>query len=457
MTPAAFNVDSSFLTSNLDIVTPLWATKLYQPYDQVDVREMNLLLASSPKETVGNYTGVHYELDRRTTYFQAGALFTVAGADNTQTGPLAASLVNPDGTSAVRVSDILMDSITFQRFRVDSVSTANPPVVELTPLQTGFSTAIPSGRNLVYITRAEKERSGPPAQLVRGTTQYTWQTQMTRATLDISGTAYNLDLKPSVLADGTPIAGWNTIQTLDTEAEILRQMFGAYMFGDSTASAQANLAVTFQTAQGLDKTIQQRGWNLNIGSAAITLANLLTATANIKAQAASEFYEVLMPNKRMNEWNAINTTAQANTNIQMVNKSFEKMFFGSAQNHEALSATYTWSAIELSNIKFAAKELNFLNNPTTFNVDPSTSMFQNLMYFLPVGSTSIELGQGKPVDSKFVTVLNRGKYQDRWMYMKGRGLGFNGGSNDGIDHTAVDYIVDFGYRFAMMNSFGRIY
>jgi len=175
MTPAAFNVDSSFLTSNLDIVTPLWATKLYQPYDQVDVREMNLLLANSPKETVGNYTGVHYELDRRTTYFQAGALFTVAGADNTQTGPLAASLVNPDGTSAVRVSDILMDSITFQRFRVDSVSTANPPVVELTPLQTGFSTAIPSGRNLVYITRAEKERSGPPAQLVRGTTQYTWQ------------------------------------------------------------------------------------------------------------------------------------------------------------------------------------------------------------------------------------------------------------------------------------------
>lgn len=87
MTPAAFNVDSSLLTSNFDIVTPLWATKLYQPYDQVDVREMNLLLASSPKETVGNYTGVHYELDRRTTYFQAGALFTVAGADNTQTGP----------------------------------------------------------------------------------------------------------------------------------------------------------------------------------------------------------------------------------------------------------------------------------------------------------------------------------------------------------------------------------
>lgn len=457
MTSAAFNVSSDYLISTLDLAKPLWATKLYQPYDQIDIKEMNLLLAQSPSESVGNITGVHYELDRPTYYFQAGAIFTVAGAQNIQTGPLAAALVNADGTSAVRVGDILKDSVTMVEYQVDSKSTANPPVVTLRPINTAsFSTAIPAGRNLAYISRSEKERSSAPDQVVRGTTAYQWQLQIMRDYQDLSGTAMNLELKPANLGDGKTLSGWNTVQTMDTEARVLRNMFGAYMFGASTISAQANLNISLQTAQGLDKTIQQRGWNLNIGSTAISAANMLTATANIKAQGAGEFYELLVPNKRSVEFDAIYTAQQANSLNPAMDKVFAAHFFGSAQNHEQLRGVYTWNTVYVNGINFAKKELNFLNNPTTFNVDPSTSNFQNLMYFIPVGSTSVTLENGKAVDSKYVTLLKNTGYTDRWMYMRSRGL-MSPGANDGVDHYAVDYLCDFSYRFVMMNAFGRIY
>ena len=455
MTQAAFDINSGYLISTLDLVKPLWASKLYQPYDMIDIKEMTLMMAGAPKETVGNITGVHYELDRPTTYFQAGDLFTVAGAQNIQTGPLAAALVNPDGTSAATVGRILKDYVTMQTFQIDSVSNANPPVVTLRPLNTGFNTAIPSGRVLSYITRTEKERSSAPAQLVRGTTAYNWYTQITRQTINLSGTAKNLQLKPAVLADGGSLNGWNTVQTKDSEAQMLRDMFGAYMFGDPTASAQANLNISLSTSAGLDRTIQNRGWNLNIGSAAITEANILTATSRIKEQAATEFYQIWMPNKRMIEWNDIFLAQQANSLNPVLDKIFTNMFFGNETKTENLRAVYNFAAISINNVNFAVKELNLLNNPTTFNVN-STSSFQNLMYFLPMGKANVTVDGGKTINSDFVTVMNRGQYDDRWMLMRTRGLQSNG-ANDGVDQYVCDMLTDFGYRFVMMNSFGRIF
>ncbi len=454
MVQAAFNINSDLLTSTLDLAKPLWAAKLYAPYT-MEIKEMTQILAGSPKEKAGNLLGQHYELDRPTTYFQAGALFTVAGAQNIQTGPLAASLVNPDGTSRVRVGDILKDSVSMVEFQVDSKSGANPPVVTLRPLQTGYSTAIPSGRVLVYNTRSEKERSSAPDQVVRGTTAYTWYSQIIRGTTNLSGSAKNIELKPAVMADGTVINGWNTVQTMDTEAQVLRDMFGAYLFGRKTDSAQANLSISLSTTDGLDTVIRNRGWNINIGSTAITYANILTATERIKAQAASEFYQVWLPNKRMTEWNDIFMDQQANSMNPAMDKVFEKMFFAGESNIEALRGVYTWSTVIVNNIKFAVKELNMLNNPTTYNVDPSTSNFQNLMYFLPVGNTNITVDAGKTINSEFCTTMNLGVYDDRWMLMRPRGLQSTG-ANDGVDQYVVDHLVNFAYRFVTMNAFGAI-
>lgn len=458
MQVAAFPINTSLFTSTLDLARPLWGSTLYDPYGLIDYKQMMMIMDRS-NEKVGNITGVHYELDRPTTYFQAGALFTVAGAAPfTQTGPLAATLVNADGTSAVRVGDLLKLSTGLMPvFRVDSVSGANPPVVTLTPLKSGYSTAIPGGANLSYVGRTEKERSSAPGQLVRGTTAYNWYTQISRATVDLSGSAQNIELKPAITMDGRKIAGWNTIQTRDSESAALRDMFNTFLFGTETDSSQANTAVSLSTTAGLDITIQQRGWQINVGAAAVTYANLVTATQNIKAQGLpSEYYSMWLANKRNVEIDAFLGTALANSLNPATEKVFESLFFGSNVNHTALKSTFSWQSFEINGVKFAKSELNLLNNPTTFNVNSSTSMFQNLIYFIPEGQTNMTDGNGKMVKSNYVTLLNRGRYHDRWMYMKERGLMSNG-ANDGVDQYIVDILTNWGARWVMMNSFGRIY
>ena len=280
--------------------------------------------------------------------------------------------------------------------------------------------------------------------------------QITRGETNISGTARNIELKPAVMQDGTPLNGYYTILTTDTEMQVMRDMFGAIYFGAQTASAQANLNISLSTTGGLNEAIRQRGWNINIGSAAISKANILTAAMNIKGQSDAQYYRVLTANKRTNEWDALFAAEQQNSMNPAVTKNFETLFFGSSDVHEVLKATYNFKAISISDITFVRDEMNTLNNPTTFYANQSAdNAYQNLMFFIPYGTTSMYRDNSlAAVKSEYMTLINRSKYTDRWMYSDYRGFGT--ANNNGIDENIIDTLVDYSVRFVNMNAFGRI-
>jgi hypothetical protein len=457
MNIANTGIDSSLLISNFDLVKPIWGAKLYDPYGGVD--KSMLLMMQRSSETVGGLTGYHYEQERDTTHFLTSGVATVAGAQNIQTVTLSATLVNADGTSAVRVGDHLTyfpttGGIEAIRLQVDSVSGANPPVCTLRPLSTGFATALPSGTVLQYAGRSEKERSGNPGQLVRGQVAYNWYTQITREEWSMSDIAETLELKPAVMADGTALNGYKTIATRDCEARILRGMSADLWFGRRTDPAQANLNISKSTIDGIDVTIAERGWKQVIGNAAYTYANLQSAASLIKAQGQTEFYNLYTTDKRRREIDAFMETRYAGSMSNTLDQTVASMLYGGGENHSVLNSTFNWKAIDTAGIKFVISELPFLNNPTTYNVG-GTGAAQNLMYFLPMGKEKITMASGETISSEYMTILNRNKYANRWMVAVPGGM-MSSARNTRIAESYLDLYVNWGTRYTQFNRAGKV-
>lgn len=441
-------VNSGYL-STLDWVTPLWAKKLYQPFDDQNADIMLELLAQ-PKayEVVGNTTGEHFEEDRYHAFISANGTVAAPGANTEFTFQVPSSQL-VDGVPYVVAGNLLMDSATKAQFVVKEVNGAN---VTVYPTRASTNQGVSaSTRFIIYSDTRIEGSDGPDAQK-SGVTSYSWNTQIIRTAANISGTALTTSLKAVNGLNGGK-GGVYSEYTRQMEYRNLLYCIGAMLFGakqTSTDIEEFSLGLT----DGLDTVISQRGQNIDTGTDPIDPTQMYAMTDLLITQGNTQAYTIWGSKKRTDEIEISFKEYLNNTNLSNTEMTYADYAFGGASKVKGLESTFTFNKIILSGKVFFIRQLGILNDPTTYNIQGlANNPFQDLAYLIPMGMGSVLDKRGDSLLAPYVSVKNHSEGENRYMRVWDTGAMSNANKTR-KDELIVDCLTDFGFQFACVNKFG---
>ncbi len=444
-------INSSWLSS-LDWVTPLWSKVLFKPFgDQGADLMLELMAMPNGYEIVGNNEGQWFEEDRFHMFAGVNANVTAPGAGNPMTFVIPTAEIDA-GTGEVYpvVGNLLMHSTTKAQYIITSITGAS---VTIEPLLATTNQALTAGDKFIVYSDSRGQSSEGPDPQYSGVSNYTWNTQIIRTAMEISGTALSTDLKAVTGQNGGKSGTYGQFYQ-GMEYRNLLYMTGAFLFGAKQTNPDVE-SFSLSTTDGLDISISQRGQNLDTAGADIDETSFYAMTDLLETQGSTTNYTFWGSKKRVDEIEVNFKDYLTNTNLGATAQAYAQYAFGSSDKIKGLEATFAFNQITIGGRSFFIRKLGILSDPRTYNIaGVVNNPFQDLAYLIPMGNTPTQDKSGRVSLVPYVSVKNHSAGGvDRYMRIWETGA-MAGANKTRKDHLVVDCLTDVGYQFAAVNQFG---
>lgn len=414
---------------------------------------LELLAQPNGYEIVGNREGSWFEEDRFAMFASVNANVAApgAGAAITFVIPLSEVDTTTDRVYPV-VGNLLMHSTTKAQYVIQSINQSTRAVTAV-PLLASTNQALAAGDKFIVYSDTRTEGSDGPDPQFSGVTEYTWNTQILRTAMNISGTALTTQLKAVEGVNGGKGGTYGQFYR-GMEYRNLLYMTGAFLFGAKQDNPDAE-TLSLSTTDGLDISISQRGQNIDTAGADIDETSFYSMTDLLETQGATTNYTFWGSKKRVDEIEINFKDYLTNTNLGATAQAYAQYAFGSSDKIKGLEATFAFNQITIGGRSFFIRKLGILSDPRTYNIAGVTNNpFQDLAYLLPMGTTAVRNAQGNVSIAPYVTVKNH-SFGGADRYMRIWETGAMADSNKTRkDELIVDCLTDCGYQFAAVNQFG---
>lgn len=355
------------------------------------------------------------------------------GAGNDLVFVLDATSLDSANRYYVQVGDQLRMNNNRTGIVTDITVTGGGATVTLTVspnLSTATLGAVSAGDVLAVNSNAFAEGTDQPAGRVTPSVRYENYPQITKQTINISGTELtNATWYTSQTDDnGEVLSVWNT-QLLPAEIRHLKAMSGACLFSEKTTATIPDPTAfntnNLYTTHGLFPELGDQGIQLAVATSTFTLANLTTAAIGMDRQYAHDT-NVLTYLGHL-RYNAMEDTLSAQ--FQDANISATAKAFNEQLGIESLTGTLNFKYLHARSRTFAFKQINEFRDPSVANFDDS-----------PIPDHGFFCGSGKVMDPKSKGRNNKicFTYKKRGTYSRRMQVWTNGVADERIKIGSVD-------------------
>jgi hypothetical protein len=446
---------TNVLLSSFDILEPIWSNQLYRPYNSQGADLLTFMWAIGAKAPVTQETGEHWEEDRYKSAFAVKANVSAPSAGANLTIALAAGYIDASTRQSYPIVGDLVRHIPSgaQYEIITKTDNGTDTTLVLRPLKATTAQAMTANDMFWIYSNTVKEGSTQRDMQTSFQTAYTWELQNVRTDNKISGNAVTDSLKVvQYNGTGTPIQGYNSIQTVQDEYRHLDAIVGAMIWGQSTTNTGFT-AYSNGTSTGIIEQFLARAANRATGGS-LGVDDFEALEATLSANWSGDNYLALLSGKSFNEISADMFSDFNQSNMNAVVSQLSNALFGqNAMGAEQLAATYTFKALTVNGRNFALRRLLLFDDPA--GVGATADNFnQDYGMVWPIGVSVVKNAEGTESVRKHVLV----KYKDYAGYNRLMRMWETGGmastNKTPVDELNNHTISNVGFDFASLQQCG---
>lgn len=333
---------------------------------------------------------------------------------------------------------------TGQLFQITDKPDAN--TVVLKPIDSTYTTAIPSGSYFFYVGVSVPENSTNQDSKFVFDTLYSAKLQTIRHDVVASSQALYNQLWYTQLENGTQLPYSNSNDVLYLQREHQVAIVNTFLAGDTDNNLSST--TSFQTTTGLIPSIFDRGQTQSTSD--IDETDFYALEAKLAAQDGSV--------KNYMVWTTGTTSAQieqnmlsynANANISINKIAMEKTFWGEGAYADLMRTTYSFNNLVFNNKNFGLVRMGIFDNPQIFSATGST--WDNYAVVLPMTGQGVDDGLGQM--GKYIRLCHKpGAFMSMWE------TGARAAANKTSTYNLEVHIVsELGFKFVNANKYGLFY
>lgn len=446
---------TNVLLSSFDILEPIWSNQLYRPYNSQGADLLTFMWAIGAKAPVTQETGEHWEEDRFKSAFAVKANVSAPSAGANLTIALASAYIDSTTRGSYPiVGDVVRHLPTGLQYEIITKSDdGTDTTLVLRPLKATTAQAMTANDMFAIVTNTVKESSTQRDMQTSFQTAYTWELQNIRTDAKISGNAITDSLKVVTYnGTGTPIQGYNSIQTIQDEYRHLDAIVGAMIWGQTTTNTGFT-AYSNGTTTGIIEQFLARAANRATGGT-LGVDDFEALEASLSANWSGDNYLTLLSGKSFNEISNDMFTDFNGSNMNAVVSQLSEALFGqNAMGAEQLAATYTFKALTVNGRNFALRRLLLFDDPAGIGA-LSSGLSRDYGMVWPIGNTVAKNADGTDNIRKHVLV----KYKDYAGYNRLMRMWETGGMANSnktpVDEKNNHTISNVGFDFAALQQCG---
>lgn len=338
--------DNQTLQTAFDVLKPQLMNVLFKKYDDEYLPFFLVVNTIGEVTPVAGPTFGHYEIGWIHRAFTvnshaagaAGAAVTLTVTNNSSN--ITQSKMYPQLYDVVRFSTGVAGTIT-------AVSTANPYTVTVTPqVSTDAIPAVSTGDSIIITGTQFPEGSTAATGRVNPATKYTFNTQIVKESVDITGSAMTNQTWYDQFNDGKNATPYPKLQ-LECEYRMLQNISYSMLFSNATDSTQESL-IGSKSMTGLFPWAQAGGNVLSIAPQTFTVSHFDQLNRVFdKRRASSEYLWAAGPDQYRDVENGLSDLFTQNPNI-LAQQGFESRFkIGDGTNYgEKFGVSFNFKAVQ---------------------------------------------------------------------------------------------------------------
>jgi hypothetical protein len=338
--------DTTALQTAFDVLKPQLMNTLFKKYDDEYLPFFLIVNTIGEVKPVAGGTFGHYEIGWIHRAFTvnshaagaAGAAVTLTVTNNTSN--ITQSNMYPQVRDVVRFSNGVSATVT-------SVSTANPYTVTVVPsVSTEAIPAVSTGDSVIITGTNFVEGSTAATGRVNPALKYTFQTQIVKESVDITGSAMTNETWYDKFNDGKSALPYPKLQ-LECEYRMLQNISYSMLFSVPTDTTQQ--AITGSTTMtGIFPWVEAGGNKLAIAPGTFTISHFDQLNRVFdKRRASSEYLWAAGPDQFRDVENGLSDVFTQNPNL-FAQKGFESRFaIGEGTNYgEKFGVSFNFKAVQ---------------------------------------------------------------------------------------------------------------